>query len=471
MTAGQFFRILRARWWVSLALFVMLAGAGLTYVAMQPKQYMAQVSMLVDVKPDPILGMMAPGLAQPGFMATQAEMIQSERVGARVVKMLGVDRSETAVEQWREATGAKLPIEIYFADLLSRGLTVEPSRGSNFINISYTAPDPKFAAAAANAYARAYLDVSVDLKVEPARDYAAWFDEQSKVLRADLEKAQAKLSKYQQEKGITDERLEQETARLNILMGQMIAAQSERADASSRQQSSGGEFSPDVQGSAAVQGLKSQLTAAQTKLSEISSIVGSNHPQRLALEAQIAELKQQLAAEMRRVSGGTEATTRASARKLSELQALVEAQKQRVLSLRSSRDDIQVLVRDVENAQRAYEGARQRLSQLNLESQTNQANVRVMSAATEPVEPSLKKQLKASVAIVLVALVLGVAAAVGLELLLDRRVRDPEDLLSIDGVPVLGVMRPQGSKLPVYRRLAIGGLPQRPALPSPGGGS
>ena len=49
--------------------------------------------------------------------------------------MLGVERSPAAVAQWREATKAKIPLERYFADVLQRGLAVEPARGSNVINI------------------------------------------------------------------------------------------------------------------------------------------------------------------------------------------------------------------------------------------------------------------------------------------------------------------------------------------------
>jgi uncharacterized protein involved in exopolysaccharide biosynthesis len=99
MTATQILRILWARRWVFLLIFALAGGAGMTYVLLQPKQYVAQVSLLVDVKPDPILGVMMPGMAQPAFMATQVEMIRSERVASRVVKMLGVDRSDTAVQQ------------------------------------------------------------------------------------------------------------------------------------------------------------------------------------------------------------------------------------------------------------------------------------------------------------------------------------------------------------------------------------
>jgi len=75
---------------------------------------------------------------------------------------------------------------------------------------------------------------------------------------------------------------------------------------------------------------------------------------------------------------------------------------------------------------------------------------------------------------VLFALLAAVAAGVGLSIgleLLDRRVRDPEDLMQIPGVPVLGVLRPAGSRRPVFRRLLAGTpilSPPRPLLSAPG---
>ena len=463
MSIWQYARIVWARRWLFLLLFLTISIAGISYALLQPKRYVAEVSMLVDFKPDPILGVMAPGLVQPGFMATQAEMLTSENVASRVVKKLNLDQAPAAVEQWREATEGKTPIDRYLASMLVRGLAVEPSRGSNFINITYTAQDPKMAAAVANAFAQSYLDMSVDLRVQPAKQYAAWFEEQSKILRSDLESAQAKLSKYQQEKGITDERLEQETARLNILVQQLATVQAGGSIGAPTVDPTG-----DGANSGAVQAIKMQLAAAQSKLIEISNVVGSNHPQRIALESQIADIKQQLAAEMRRASGGVAAIRSANVRKVSELQALVEQQKSRVLALRSARDDIQVLVKDVENAQRSYDTARSRLSQLNLESQSNQANVQIMSPAIEPAGASLKQVFKGIGVALLAGLAVGVAAVLGLELV-DRRVRSPDDLLAIEGIPVLGVLHPAGSKAPVFRNLAVGNTPStKRALPAIG---
>jgi len=290
-------------------------------------------------------------------------------------------------------------------------------------------------------------------------------------LRANLEQAQAKLSKFQQDKGIviSDDRIDQESARLNVLNAQLASAQIELVEASSRQRNTGSELSPDVQQSAAVGALKGQLAQAETRLNEISIVVGANHPQRIQLEAQIAGLKQQLAAEVRRVSGGTSVINRSSSQKVEEFRSLAEAQKRKLLALGSERDQVSILQRDVDTAKRAFEQASQRAGQLNLESRNTQAAVRVLSPAIEPLHPSRPNIPKNIVASVVVGLILGIAAVMGLEFL-DRRIRDPDDLLVTPGVPVIGVLRPAGTKLPVFRKLLSGKPLPAPsmALPLPG---
>jgi len=471
MSLKQYLRIIWARKWIVLALFILLGAAGIATTLLLPKQYTASTSLVVEVRIDPALGALAPALGAPSYMATQVEIIRSERVAARVVKMLGVERSATAVQQWRDDTKAKIPLDRYYAALLQKGLGVEPSQGSNVLNIYFSSADPIFAQAAANSFAQAYMDVSVELRIAPARQSASFLDEQTKTLRTNLEQAQTRLSKYQQDKGIvvSDERMDQETARYNALVSQLASAQAEQVEASTRQRFSGTETSPDILGNPAIQGLKAQLAAAETKMTELSAIVGKNHPSRVQLEAQIGELKDQLRAETRRVTGGTSTVNRGSAQKIAELRALVDAQKKQVLSMRADRDQIAVYLRDVETAQRAYDAVASRVGQLNLESQNNQANTRLLSPAVEPLQPSRPKILNGILASIIGALVAAMAIALGLELL-NRRVRDPEDLMAIPGVPVVGVMRPATSKRPVFRRLltAAPPMPGMALLSGPG---
>ena len=456
MFLSQYLRILWARKWLLLVTFLVIAATGIAITLLMPRQYTAETSLVVEMRIDPALGALAPALASPSYMQTQIEILKSERVASRAVTILGVERSKDAVEQWRNETKMKIPLARYFAGVLSRGLSVEPPHGSNIINLSFSAPDPIFAQATANAFAQAYMDVSVELRVAPARQSAGFLKEQTESLRADLEKAQTQLSKFQQSKGIaiTDERLDQETARYNALIAQLAMAQAERVDFETRQRNSGSEVSPDVLQSPGIINLKSQIASAETKLTEISSIVGKNHPQRLQLEAQIGELKRQLAAETRRVAGGATTSSRGSSQKVNELQIMVDMQKKQLLAMRSDRDQIAVYQRDVDAAQRAYDAVTQRLGITNLEGLNNQANTRLLSPAVEPLEPSRPRIPLGIAASILGGLAVGVLAALGMEMM-DRRVRMPQDLIVVSGVPVIGVLRPQGSKQPIFRRLLL----------------
>jgi chain length determinant protein EpsF len=455
MTLQQFLLIIFARRHLVAAIFVLVATTGTGVTLLMPKTYTAITSLVIDVKSDPIAGAMLPSVGTPTYMATQTEIISSERTAIGVVRLLRIDQNPQLVAQWKEATDGTTPLENYFARLLRSGMAVSPAKGSNIITIAYAGRDPKFATTVANAYAQAYIDLLIDLRVDPARQYSAWFDERLKKLRVDLEKAQAKLSAYQREKGIvaSDERVDQEMQRLNSLTAQLATIQGEKVESSSRQKSSGSELSPDVQQNPVIVGLKSELAKAEAKMSEISSSMGKNHPVRVQLDGQIAGLQDQLRQEMRRISGGAATATRTSALKEADLNHMIEEQKKKVLAQRETRDEIHVLTKDVESAQRSYETVAQRMSQISLEAQSEQTNVRVLSPAIEPSDPSRPNVPRFIAGSLVGGILMGILAALGMEYI-DRRVRDVADLV-IEGVPVFGVVGALRDKYTIRQRLEI----------------
>lgn len=461
MNPQQIIKALLRRWWL-IALSTVIVGSIATAVTLrQPKVYSSHTSLLLDVKSDPLVATFMPAIASPAFMATQAHIIKSDRVAQSVISRLGLTKNNDAVTRWRQATSGKVPLDIFYSNLLEQGLSVEPASGTSVLNISFTAADPKFAAVVANAYAQAYIDFSVDLRVEPAKQYATWFDQRQKELRIELEAAKTRFAEAQKSKGVvmTGDQSSDETARLQALIGQLAAAMAEKTDAFSKAKNSGQETSPDVAQSGAVQGLRSQLSTLEARFTELGNKFGANHPEYRQLELQITAVRKQLDAEMRRVSGVTATVNAVSSQKIADLQAQIEAQKQRVIAARAGGGELEFLSKDVETAQRAYDAVAQRRAQLALESQSEQAGARILSRAVEPLSPS-KPNVRANImAGIGMGGLLGAAIILLLEFL-DRRIRDPLDLQQIDGIPLLLVLDTQRlpRKLPFSRRTALTSL-------------
>ncbi len=450
MTPKQFFLIVFSHRHISAVVFCIVFAIGVVVTITTPKTYVASTDLIIDGRRDPVAG--TNSTAEPNSLATQIAIIRSERAALGVVKRLQLAESSEFVDKWKVATNGKMPIESFYSAALRKGLQVEPLLGSNVIQLSFEGSDPKFVTDVVNSYAQSYLTLSVNLRVEPARQNADWFDDRLKALRKNVETAQTSLSEYQRKKGIigTDQRADQETQRLDALMAQMVTVQAENMAIGSRQKTSGGETSQDVQASPAVQGLRSEINKAEAKLTEMRVNLGPNHPQRVQLEGQIAELRQQLTQEMGRVSGGTDVAKTSASLRESELRSMIAAQKERVISLRAERDQVAVLVQDLEAAKRNYDSVLQRSSELNLEKQTDQANVSILSPAVEPTSPSKPNIAKYLAVSLLCALAAGIAMALGLESL-NRKVRVAEDIL-IDDVPLLGTIERRSANYSMKER-------------------
>ena len=466
MTLQQFLLILWAR--RKLVLFTFLGTVFTTTVIslLLPEEYTASTAVVLDVKsPDPVAGMVLPGLMAPGYMATQVDIINSDRVTMRVIKMLRMDENPTVKEQWQEATEGQGQIGPWLAQLLQKKLEVKPSRESNVITITYSGGNPAFAAAMANAYAQAYIDVNLELRIEPARQNAKWFDEQSKQYRERLDSAQKALSDYQQKSGIvaTDERLDYETQKLNELSTQLTVAQAQGTDASSKRKSSGSaDTMPEVMQSPLVSQLKGDIARLEARLKEVSGNLGVNHPQYLRSQAELEELKSKMNAEISRITSSIGTAGNISKQKGVELIVAVDAQKTRILELKKQRDEISLLVREVETAQRAFDAVGQRTTQSRLESQSVQTNVAVLNQANEPLKASKPKVLLNILLSIFVGTMLGVGAALTLELL-HRRIRSPEDLSLALDLPVLAILEPEattGTWLDRLGKLLPGRRPQ-----------
>ncbi|MGH8737618.1 MAG: chain length determinant protein EpsF [Burkholderiales bacterium] len=476
MSIRQFLLALRARFAVfaTVLLATLLAAVGASLLL--PKSYKATVSLLVDAKDEQSLSNTMRPLILPqerlSYLQTQMDIITSRRVAGKVVRDLDLAHKPALRAAYAKAKSGSGSIDDCLIDDLLANLKVDTTQ-SNVVQLSFSSEDPAFAASVANAFGKAYVDTMLELRVAPTREAAAWFDEQLKSLRASLEQAQARLTAYQRQNGIvaTDDGSDLDNTRLADISRQLVNAQAQTYDASARLEQAraylarGGapESAPEVLSDSLVSKLTSDLLLGEAKLHKVASQLGVNHP---SYQRQLAEnrgLREKIKAEIQKVLGDLEDTVRQDRRREADLRAAIDAQRERVLQEKASRNQAAVLQRDVENAQRAYGLALERFTSNRVDSRANQTNVAVLSPAAVPDTPS-RPRLTLNVA---VALAVGTLLGVGLVMLIethDRRVRSPADLQLADEAPLLAVLGAWGG---AAERLL--GSAAAPALPRPEG--
>jgi polysaccharide biosynthesis transport protein len=176
-----------------------------------------------------------------------------------------------------------------------------------------------------------------------------------------------------------------------------------------------------------VAALTAELVRQEGRLVDLKSEFGEQHHAVIQTRQSLADLKRRLEAATRRAAQTFEPSVRISQARLAEVQAAVKRQRAIVQQRKSQRDAAAALIRDVENAQKAYDAVLERTSHTALEgANTTQPNVSIVKSATSPSEPWPLLRLNLSVALVL-GLLLGIAQAVFAENR-DRRLRTVEDV-------------------------------------------
>ena len=455
MTPRQFVLILKARYKVILATLLVTVVAAAVVSFSLPPRYKASTTLVVDFKTvDPITGMALPvQTLLKSYMATELDIIQSHTVALKVVKSLRLAENPDTLKAFAENDG-KGTLENKLAQELLGKLEVTPSKDSRMIELAFTDSDPENSARIANEFSAAYIQTNLDMKIAPAKESVLWFDEQLRQSRQHVDEAQARLTKYQTEKGITssDQKLDVELAKLGEISTQLVQMRAQAYDHASRQKqleefrknSRDFDSLPEVLSSPVIQELKSRLSVAESKLSQASNTLGANHPEYIRAQSDVSSLRKRLSDEINNAASVINNNLRVTQSRERELAEAAAAQKSRLLELNRHRDEFGLLVKEVESAQKAHESVSQRYSQTNLESRMDRGNVVVLAPALVPTSPSFPRIPLILAAAVVAGGLLGLLFVLAVELL-DRRVRGLDDLIDAVGGQILVFIEDTGA--------------------------
>ena len=355
MNFRLFLAIVKGRFMIILlTLFISVAVAGL-WTLVAPKKYQAATFLLFNFKEDnPFDTTLLPAQLASSFMETQLDVIRSQNVALKVVDMLDMPDKPGWKDAYKKAGIKSTPIRDWIASQLLTNLLVEPlPNSSHVVSVSYEAATSADSAKIANAFAQAFITTTLELSLEPARRNAAWFDEQLKVLKKRVEAAHARLTDYQVQKGI-------------VALDEKLAAENLRLDDISK-----------------------KLVDAQIETDEVRSRqLGENHPDYIAAIQRQNSLTQSLG-----------------------------AQRRLVLQLKSQRDQLNELSGEAEAEDQNYTATMQNYNKQAFESQFNQSNIAVLSAAVPPQDPASPNVLLNMVSATVLGLILGIGAAMAAEMI------------------------------------------------------
>lgn len=462
MNITAFIRILMARWQVIVAVTGIAIMLAIAVTMITPRTYTATTELIVDGKgQDPVSGQLLPARLLSGYIATQADIIRSRNVANKVIDLLQLtDPTAIPASFRREFAQLKTdahPSRPVLLAYLNDGLVVMPKRDSSVLSIAFKARDPELAAQLADAFAQAYIQTNLELRIEPAKQITAWYDQQLAALRENLIEKQNSLSAYQEEHNIlvSSDRLDLENAKLAELSSMLIAAQGERLTSQSRSNqvsdTKSGALPSQVMDNPQVQKLSSDLALAQARLTEQATLVGENHPLYRQTLGEVTGLKRQLQHTISLVSGSLRSSVELSQTRELQLEAELAAQKERVLQISRNRNELTLLKQEVDNAQSAYDAALARSSQTQLESRVALTDVAILNKAAAPTQPTAPKPAMTLILATLTGLLLGAALALCWEWL-DRRIRSSEDLEQGLGLAVLAYIPPPKTAVISKRR-------------------
>jgi succinoglycan biosynthesis transport protein ExoP len=364
------------------------------------------------------------------LVATQIGLLSSRATAERAAQELNLASKKdfggtkgTATERLRRAT-----------DIVSAGIKVKPPLTGTLIEYSFSSPSQALSAAVANQIANSFISGGLQRRYDASSYARKFLSEQIAKTRTDLERTERQLVAYAQSQGIINTASAgkdgQGTGDVNSLQGESLVALNQALGVATAkrveaegvyQQGMSVGATTDVTASTAA--LRGQRAALQAQYSEKRTLMKPDHPDMLSLQSQINEIDRQIAREGSQVTASRRnsllADYRAAASSERALQGRVAELKGSVLNLRGRSIQYNILQRDADTNRALYDALLQRYKEVGVAAGIGSSPVSIVDQAEVPGGP-YRPNLPLNVAIgMLLGLVLGAGAAVGLDFFYD----------------------------------------------------
>lgn len=397
------------------------------------------------------------------FLQTQIEILNSRALASRVAKRLGlVGNRDFYVAMGRRFPGNAVSPREFEEQAILMLLKAEDStlpHNSRLATISFTAPDPYFAARVANAWAAEFIQANLQRRYDSSAYARDFIQGQLADAKAKLEKSERDLNEYARQQGLiktrdpntasagtesVDGTVPNSVTTASLLQLNYLANQAtqQRITAEQRWSAVAGSNllnAPEVLNNQAIQSLMSERARDDADLQRERAKHFDDYPAVQQLKAQMASINGQIDAVAKNIRNSIKQQYDTAVEAENRLKAQVADLKGTSLAEQDRSVQYNLMARDADTNLSLYESLLQRYKELNAAAGISASNIAIIESAENPIEPS-SPNLLLNLAIGLGAGLLLSVVVVMVRVQLDDAVRVPEDIENKLGIPLLGVI-------------------------------
>lgn len=407
------------------------------------------------------------------FYSTQYELLKSRTLAERVVRKLGLARSNEffalhGADVGGGGSAAKIglsPAEAKAREkravaLVQANIDIEPVRGSALVTIAYSSPDPTWSAKIANSWAQEFIQNSLDRRFASTAEARSFLEKRLEDLRGRLNQSETELVDYavsrniitlkeaQGEGGSTRTVQTLTGADLEALNQQLAAATVDRvkAETNASALSRRRDNSQSVD-NAAIGRLRERRAQLTGELAALLVNFERDYPPAKALQEQVDAIDRAIRSEQGRVTNAAAAELEAARDRENQLRSKVNALVSTLTTEERSGIQYGILQREVDTNRQLYDALLQRYKEIGIAG-VGANNVAIVDSAVPPGAPSSPNLLIN----LILAMLAGMGVAGALVLILeniDQGIRDPAVVEQKLGVPLLGVIPETSNEEPL----------------------
>jgi capsular exopolysaccharide synthesis family protein len=436
--------ILRRHRWKILSFICGSVAATVVISARLTPVYESTVTVDVDRQmPSGVVGQDAtrmPANDSDQFLATQVKLIQSDSVLRPVAQqyhLLDLEKDAFHKTSERSRAAADAPVAL-------KQLKVSRPPNTYLLLISYRSPDSRLAADVANGVAQSYVEHTYNIRFRSSASLASFMEKQIEELKAKMERSSSALAQFERELNVInpEEKTSILSSRLLQLNTEYTNAQTDRVRKESAWKSVQSGSLEAAQVSTQGENLKTlaqKLDDARQKFADVQTHYGANHPEYRKAAVQVEEIERQLRDSRQNAALRVEVEYREAVNREAMLQKAVAETKAEFDRINARSFDYQALKREADADKTLYEELVRKIKEAGINAGFQNSSIRIADparAGNKPVFPNMKLNV---ILALLFSTLLAVGAAVMSDVL-DKSIRDIEQIASLFKTEVLGCL-------------------------------